>query len=220
MFDNEKEVRGPYRKPPKWPYPFTRQQILGIQDQHKQALIAIAYANGMRLNEVLAIKFNDFSFTDEYLYINQIVLKKAKASPDEKKTRAPPTSVKNELWLCDLIKNYIKQNSKPPQETDDRRLFTFNQRTAQRIVNDLLGIKFHSLRHLRVRHLRQYLNYDLPLIQQFFNLSNRGLVKWINTYADINTKVLEEHLENVANQKTKKEPVKQQEPKSDDFPFF
>lgn len=216
MFDTEtkqKEVRGPYRKSPKWPYSFMQTRIKAIQDEHKQALIAIAYANGMRLNEALAIKFNDFTFGDEYLYINQIVLKKGKDSPIEKKVRAPPTSIKNEAWLVELIRGYINRHSQKPQETDDRLIFTFNQRTAQRIANETLGIKFHALRHLRVRHLRQYLNYDLPLIQKFFHLSNRGLVKWINTYADIDTKILEEHLESVA---TKKEVAKPKIQESDD----
>ena len=106
------------------PYPAIRELLNRIVDPYDKWLIGTTYANGNRISETLALKFGDFNWDNDFLYIQSIVKKKrgrkvkgkAKQSPKPPKRRNFPIPRDIEPWLTEDIIKFVEQGRKETPE--------------------------------------------------------------------------------------------------------
>lgn len=146
-------------------------------------MLAVSYANGTRVSEVVGIVSGNVNWNDEFVYITTPVLKKRYyVTP----SRAPPISRKGEPWLADIIIGYV--------EGKEGKLISYGKRTAQRRFDKYFDCTAHSFRHTRATHCILNLNMGMRLIADYFKLSPKGLSDWVMRYGHLDREDQEEHL--------------------------
>lgn len=171
------------RKPMAFSYEEIKNGLLSIGNAEDRFMLAVSYANGTRVSEVVGLKAVDIDITEEFIYITTPVKKKRYRTELH---RAPPISRKGEKWLADLIIRYV--------EGKTGKLISFGVRTAQRRFNSYFGCTSHSFRHTRAMHGLTVLKLSMPKIQAYFKLSPKGLTDWIIRYGHLDREDLEQHL--------------------------
>lgn len=190
------------------PYEVIQKSIEEIMDPMDKWLIATTYANGNRISETLALKFEDFAWDDKFLYIYSITKKKRNQTKIHKLRRNFPISRKLESWLTEPIIEFV---NKGRQETPTSLIWPQTKRTSQNHIKKILGNKAHTLRHTRATHLINKFGFTIREVGTAFNISDRGLAEWITVYGHLERS----HLENKWNSIQPK-PV---QASSDDSPF-
>lgn len=139
------------KKPKRLPVVLTHEEILRILDsihnlKHK-VLIALAYASGLRVSEVVSLKVSDIDIDSRTIHIKQ-----AKGLKDR-------ISVFSEK-LKDSIKAFLVGKSGADLLFQSQRGGKLSERTAQKIFETAVRnahivkpVTFHSLRHSFATHL-------------------------------------------------------------------
>lgn len=172
------------RAPVAFAYDEVKNMILSIGDKTDRFVLAVCYANGCRVSEVLGVRAEDIELTDEFVYIETPVLKKRKLTTGKGiMKRAPPISRKGEAWLTELILDYAagKRGSLVP----------YSKRTIQRRFDQYCDCTSHSFRHTRASHCLKHLGYSMEQVSMYFRLSPRGLTDWILRYGHLSMSDLE-----------------------------
>jgi len=198
-----KKRRGKYRPAKVYPYNDLKEIIEGIPDSLDQFLVAVTYATGGRVSEATSLSFNNFEMDGDILRITIPVKKKRRRVRDKDGNlpvkreeysvlRAPPTSVLQEKWLVDIIWGWVKRQRLSP--LDDRKAWLPTIRTAQRRFVDIMDDKPHNMRHNRATHLRKHFDYDMKDLQDFFQLSDKGMLNWMRTYSHVGRSRLDDKM--------------------------
>jgi integrase len=172
------------------PYPAIRELLNRIVDPHDKWLIGTTYANGNRISETLALKYGDFNWDNDFLYIQSIVKKKrgrkvkgkAKQSPKPPKRRNFPIPREIEAWLTEDIIKFVEQGRK---ETPDLLVWPKCKKTAQNHIKKITGNKAHSLRHSRATHLINVFGFTIREVGTAFDIADRSLAEWIAIYGHL-----------------------------------
>ncbi|HHY0013828.1 TPA: site-specific integrase [Clostridioides difficile] len=159
-------------------------QILSITDQKKfidsidgdkfEILFLLALSTGLRLGELLGLKWSDISFDDESLTVNRILQRVTEINKDgtrEKKVIEQYPKTKNSIRTVPIPRNIlVKLKKHKIQQTEQRLLLgdayinnnyvicndtglALNNNRPGKILDSLLKklnipkIKFHALRH-------------------------------------------------------------------------
>lgn len=179
---------GTKRKPIAFSYEEIKNGLLSIPNKEDRFMLAVSYANGTRVSEVIGIKKGDIDVTDEFISI---------ATPVKKKRgnvvplRAPPISKKLEPWLADIIVDYVKENN--------GALISYSKRTAQRRFEKYFHCTSHSFRHTRATHCFTKLRMSMRMVAEYFRIAPVTLNDWVMRYGHLDKQDIEQHLRRIEN---------------------
>jgi integrase len=203
-----KVIVQPHRKPIVLSYVEMKDLLTNIPVDRDKLFLMIMYANGMRVKEACMIKLNDITWDDEFLYINQPVLKKRKKSYIP--TRAPPIDRKKEAWLSEAIIDIVKKpkegyliqlmEARENGEKLDNKVglaWGYSKRKAQQTADKYAGTISHAFRHARVTHCLTEMHMSLRMLADFFGVSGASLGDWSVRYGHLVVDDMKEHLRSV-----------------------
>ena len=185
-------------------YELVKETILNMPDKTDQFMLAVSYANGTRVSEVIPITTSDIDFTDKFVYVYTKVLKKRK---QKNVLRGPPISRTKEKWLADIILSYLAPKKAEWEQARNKALSTnspvppplklidYGVRTAQRRFDKYFRCTAHSIRHTRATHCLNIFGMSMRMVLEFFKISPRGSGEWIMRYGHLDTKEIEKHWE-------------------------
>ena len=176
-------MSGVKRKPIAFAYGEIRRGLEKISNKEDQFMLAVSYANGTRVSEVVGIRASDVEVSKEFVFVITPVFKKRTGIVPH---RSPPISRVGEKWLTDILVSYSKGKR--------GKLISYSKRTAQRRFDEYFGCTSHSFRHTRAAHCLRILGMSMMKIQVYFGLSPKGLTDWITRYGHLDREDLEEHL--------------------------
>lgn len=183
------------RKPTIFSYDEVKEKLLyGITVPEDLFMLAVSYANGTRVSEMVGIRRGDIEWNDRFLYVSTPVKKKR---TDLDVRRAPPINRRYEKeyprqaepegWLADIIISYAVVWDRP-------LLIPYGVRTAQRRFEKYFGCTSHSFRHTRVTHCFTRLGMDMRQVTEYFRIEPRTIPDWVVRYGHLDRRALEEHL--------------------------
>ena len=161
-----------YREPVVFGYEEVRNLILSIGDRQDRFVLAVAYANGARVGELLGLKAGAVQVDTEWCLVTTPVLKKRGYVPK----RNPPISKAGEPWLYGIIASFVQGRDR------DDVVIPYSKRTIQYRFEKYGGCISHSFRHTRAFHCLTELGMNMEDLLVFFGLSPRGLGHWLTVY--------------------------------------
>lgn len=156
-----------------------KEGIQGIEDRRARGLCSIMYATASRIGELLPYN-HKYKIIERGQWTGQyrkeetggLERKAVLLGPDgvtvtlnnfkNKKRIEKDTFISNkrELWLCELIEDYVAHSTPGV-------LFPFKRNTGMALIKEALGITSHTLRHSRLTHLVRHFglgNYEIKAI--------------------------------------------------------
>ena len=174
---------GSKRKPIVLSYNHIRDAICSICDKEDRFMLAVAYANGCRVGEIVQVVAEDIEIKGDFVYVATPVLKKrARFVPK----RAPPIYRKLEGWLVDIVLGYA--------EGKQGRLVSYGIRTAQRRFEKYFECTSHSFRHTRATHCFTLFGMSMREVAEFFMISEKALADWCMRYGHLERSALEKRM--------------------------
>jgi integrase len=156
-------------------YPITTiQTMLQNNKQETSEIIALTYATGSRISELIQIVPEDITIENNYLQIICPVLKKRKQTNFK---RIALVRI-DETWLTQPILNLCKK-TKPLTP-----LITHNRFKLFRIIKEATGLNPHMFRAIRASHLVKIHKFNGHQLKHFFGWSS---VSPSDFYVSLNT---------------------------------
>ena len=145
-------------------YPEQRlKQILLTLTQPTKSIVALAYASGARVSELIKIKPEDISINEGYMEIRCIVLKKRDAK--EKNLKRIALVRLDEDWVVEPIKELLAST------TPESSLVAWNRFKVYHEIKKATGLNPHMFRAIRATHLAQK-GFTAHQLKQFFGWSS------------------------------------------------
>lgn len=186
------------RKPQLFLYETLQERAIAIPNNLDKVMVLSSYANGSRVLETCTLQFSDYEWNNEFLYIHSDVLKKRKQTAPK---RYNPISRLLEPWITEPVITYIQSNRSA--EIDNKKVWPFTKRTAQRRFDQYFGTISHAMRHNRATHLMVKFDYSIRDLANYFVLSPASLADWAMRYGHLERS----HLEDKARKKINEEKV-------------
>jgi integrase/recombinase XerD len=139
------------------------QNILTNLPKREQRIVALAYATGARVSELIQITKEDISIEEGYMNISCKVLKKRKK--DEQNQRRLAIVRLDETWVITPI-NELLAESLP-----GKPLINYNRVTLYRWLKGKTGINPHGFRAIRATHLAKK-GFTAHQLKHFFGWSS------------------------------------------------
>ena len=145
-------------------YPEQRlKQILITLTQPTKSIVALAYASGARVSELIKIAPEDISTNEGYMEIRCIVLKKRDSK--EKNLKRIALVRLDEAWVVEPIRELLL-NALP-----NSTLIAWNRFKVYHEIKNATGLNPHMLRAIRATHLAQK-GFTAHQLKQFFGWSS------------------------------------------------
>ncbi len=130
----------------------------------EQQIVALAYATGSRVSELIQITPEDITQDNNYMYISCRVLKKRKYT-DKNKKRIALIRL-DETYLIIPIKQLVKETHA------NKPLINLHRTTVFRLLKTSTGINPHSFRAIRATHLSTVHKFTAHQLKAFFGWSS------------------------------------------------
>ncbi len=168
--------------------------VLGCPDKRTLGIILCFYS-GIRLGELCALKWCDFDFENETLFINRTVSRTKNFSDDDNKTllligtpksRTSSRKIPLPSFLIALFKEYYQRSGKETCYFMTGSEIPIDPRAFQKLYKKILkkaGVpdrKFHAIRHTFATRALE-LNVDIKTISDILGHSNVSIT--MNIYA-------------------------------------
>ncbi len=168
--------------------------VLGSPDKRTLGIILCFYS-GIRLGELCALKWCDFDFENETLFINRTVSRTKNFSDDDNKTlliigtpksRTSSRKIPLPSFLIPLFKEYYQRSGKETCYFMTGSEIPIDPRAFQKLYKKILikaGVsdrKFHAIRHTFATRALE-LNVDIKTISDILGHSNVSIT--MNIYA-------------------------------------
>jgi len=168
--------------------------VLGCPDKRTLGIVLCFYS-GIRLGELCALKWGDFDFDNETLFINRTVSRTKNFSDDDNKTllligtpksRTSSRKIPLPSFLIPLFKEYYQLSGKETCYFMTDSEIPIDPRAFQKLYKKILikaGVsdrKFHAIRHTFATRALE-LNVDIKTISDILGHSNVSIT--MNIYA-------------------------------------